>query len=75
MLANLLAITSCFPVHACKRNIYIGDLGFKDENDGHILKEMCPDFYLPKGDTYIEVKGNWGSFTSNDRKRFIGAFH
>lgn len=61
------------PYVKSKRKIYIGDLGFKDEIDGHALKEIRPDFYLPKEEAYLEVKGTWKSFTSNDRKRLIGA--
>jgi len=60
------------PYSKSKKRIYIGDKGFRDRNDKHLLKEMRPDFYLPKENTYIEVKGGWGSFTPNDRYRLIG---
>jgi len=61
------------PYTMSKRKINIEDLGYKDENDGRTLKEMRPDFYLPKEDTYVEVKRSWDSVTSNDRKRLAGA--
>lgn len=60
------------PYSESKMKIPIQDLGFRDENDNHILREMRPDFYLPREKTYVEVKGGWGSFTSNDRKKLAG---
>jgi hypothetical protein len=61
------------PYGVSRKKISIQDLGYKDENDGHILREMRPDFYLPKEKTFVEVKGGWSSVTSNDRKKLAGA--
>lgn len=65
------------PYKNSKKNIDIeemaGKLKLRNEDNDRPLKEMQPDFYVPKEDTYIEVKGGWGSFTSNDRKKLAAA--
>lgn len=65
------------PYQNSKKNIDIeemaGKLELRNEDNDRPLKEMQPDFYVPKEDTYIEVKGGWDSFTSNDRKRLAAA--
>lgn len=45
---------------------------FRHTEKGHYLKEIRPDFYIPKFDTYIEVKP--AGMTFNDRMRIAAAF-
>lgn len=56
--------------------IKIGELArkyeFRHTEKGHYLKEIRPDFYIPRFDTYIEVKP--AGMTRNDRMRIVAAF-
>jgi len=60
------------PYSVHKKKIRLEHLALKNSK-GESICWMEPDFYLPKDDCFIEVKGGWSSFTENDRLRLIGA--